>query len=104
VSLGAARRSGLRETLAFLGAVDCRTDRLGGIEYGRFDNMRRIEQAGGLGEGSRLRPAVAADASSFKTRKGRVGGFAETLSEADLAFANRVISEHACPLLAAYRS
>jgi len=95
----------LRETLAFLGAVDLPDPIVSeAIEYGRFDNMRRIEQAGGLGEGSRLRPADAADASSFKTRKGRVGGFAETLSEADLAFANRVISEHACPLLAAYRT
>ena len=95
----------LRETLAFLGAIDL-PDRIvsEAIEYGRFDNMRRMEQAGGLGEGSRLRPADAADASSFKTRKGRVGGFAETLSEADLAFANRVITEHPCPLLAAYRS
>jgi len=95
----------LRETLAFLGATDL-PDRIvtEAIEYGRFDNMRRMEQAGGLGEGSRLRPADAADAGSFKTRKGRVGGFAETLSEADLAYANRVIAEHACPLLAAYQS
>ena len=93
----------LRETLGFLGASDL-PDRLvsEAIEYGRFDNMRRLEQAGGLGEGSRLRPADSADASSFKTRKGKVGGFAETLSEEDLAFANRVIAEHACPLLAAY--
>jgi len=95
----------LRETLAFLGATDL-PDRIvsEAIEYGRFDNMRRLEQAGALGEGSRLRPADAADASSFKTRQGRVGGFAETLSEADLAFANRAIAEHACPLLAAYRN
>jgi hypothetical protein len=95
----------LRETLAFLGATDL-PDRIlaEAIEYGRFDNMRRLEQAGGLGEGSRLRPGDAADASSFKTRKGKVGGFAETLSEQDLAFANRVIAEQGCPLLAAYRS
>ncbi len=94
----------LRETLAFLGATDL-PDRIvsDAIEYGRFDNMRRIEQAGGLGESSRLRPGDAADTSSFKTRQGRVGGFAETLSAADLAFANRVIAEHACPLLAAYQ-
>lgn len=93
----------LRETLAFMGASDL-PDRIvsDAIEYGRFDNMRRIEQAGGLGEGSRLRPGDASDASSFKTRQGKVGGFAETFSAADLAFANRVIAEHACPLLAAY--
>jgi hypothetical protein len=59
---------------------------------------------GGLGEGSRLRPADAADASSFKTRKGKVGGFAETLVPEELAFANRVIAEQDCPLLVAYRS
>jgi hypothetical protein len=94
----------LRETLGFLGAADL-PDRIvsEAIEYGRFDNMRRLEQAGALGEGSRLRPADASDASSFKTRKGQVGGFQEALSAADLAFANRVIAEHPCPLLAAYR-
>ncbi len=94
----------LRETLGFLGATDLPGSIVSeAIEYGRFDNMRRLEQAGGLGEGSRLRPADASDASSFKTRKGEVGGFAKTLSEADLAFANRVLAECDCPLLAAYR-
>jgi hypothetical protein len=94
----------LRETLAFLGATEV-PDAIvsGAIDYGRFDNMRRIEQAGGLGEGSRLRAADPSDPSSFKTRQGRVGGFAETLSKPDLAFANRAIAESACPLLAAYR-
>jgi hypothetical protein len=95
----------LRETLAFMGAGDV-PERVvaDAVEYGRFDNMRRLEQAGGLGEGSRLRAADAADASSYKTRKGKVGGFAETLCEADLAYAKRVMAEHDCALLAAYRS
>jgi hypothetical protein len=95
----------LRETLAFMGAGDLPERSItDAIEYGRFDNMRRMEQAGGLGEGSRLRPGDASDASSYKTRKGKVGGFAETLSAEDLAYANRALAERACPLLAAYRS
>jgi len=95
----------LRETLAFMGATDVPERTISdAIEYGRFDNMRRMEQSGGLGEGSRLRPGDASDASSYKTRKGKVGGFAETLSPEDLAYANRVLAEHACTLLAAYRS
>jgi hypothetical protein len=95
----------LRETLAFMGASDLPERTItDAIEYGRFDNMRRMEQSGGLGEGSRMRPGDASDASSYKTRKGKVGGFAETLSPEDLAYANRVLAEHACPLLAAYRS
>jgi len=94
----------LRETLAFMGATDLPERSItDAIEYGRFDNMRRMEQSGGLGEGSRLRPGDAGDASSYKTRQGKVGGFAETFSAEDLAFANRVIAEHTCPLLAAYR-
>ena len=94
----------LRETLAFMGAGDLPERTLTeAIEYGRFDNMRRMEQSGGLSESSRLRPGDAGDASSYKTRKGKVGGFAETFSPQDLAFANRVLAEHACPLLAAYR-
>ncbi len=94
----------LRETLAFMGASDLPESSItDAIAYGRFDNMRRMEQTGGLGDGSRMRPGDASDASSYKTRKGKVGGFAETLSPEDLAFANRVLAEHACPLLAAYR-
>jgi hypothetical protein len=94
----------LRETLAFLGAGDVpETVLRDAVEYGRFDNMRRIEQAGGLGEGSRLRAADAADASSYKTRQGKVGGWAETLSPEDAAFANRALAASRCPLLAAYR-
>jgi len=95
----------LRETLAFLGASDMPEQIItDAIDYGRFDNMRRLEQSGSLGEGSRMRPGDASDASSYKTRKGKVGGFAETLSPEDLAYSNRVLAEHACPLLAAYRS
>jgi hypothetical protein len=95
----------LRETLAFLGESELPDPIVSdAIEYGRFDNMRKLEQAGGLGEGTRLRPGDARDASSFKTRQGKVGGFAQTLSAADLDFANQVIARSACPLLAAYRS
>jgi hypothetical protein len=95
----------LRETLAFLGATGVPERVVSeAIEFSRFDNMRRLEQAGGVGEGTRLRAADAQDASSFKTRKGQVGGFAQTLSPADLEFVNRVMAESTCPLLAAYRS
>jgi hypothetical protein len=94
----------LRETLAFLGAGDV-PERIvaDAVDYGRFDNMRRLEQAGGVGAGTRMRPGDSADASSFKTRKGKVGGFAETLSPEDLAFVNGVMVRTPCPLLAAYR-
>jgi hypothetical protein len=103
--LHAAPAKVLRETLAFLGADDVPEAILSeAVDYGRFDNMRRMEQAGGLGEGSRLRPGDAADASSYKTRQGKVGGFAGTLSPEDLAFVNRVMAATTCPLLAAYRS
>jgi hypothetical protein len=95
----------LRETLAFMGASDLPERSIAdAVEYARFDNMRRLEQSGGLGAGSRLRPGDASDASSYKTRQGKVGGFAETLGAEDLAYANRVLGEHAIPLLAGYRS
>jgi hypothetical protein len=95
----------LHETLAFLGESEL-PERIisDAIEYGRFDNMRKLEQAGGLDESSRLRPGDARDASSFKTRQGKVGGFAQTLSAEDLAFANQAIARSGCALLAAYRT
>jgi hypothetical protein len=95
----------LREALAFLGASDVDegivTD---AVEFSRFENMRRMELAGGVSRDTRLRPADVGDPDSYKTRRGKVGGYADALSQADLRFANRVIAERDSPLLAAYRS
>jgi hypothetical protein len=53
-------------------------------EYARFERMRRMEEKNQLGSTS-LRPADAGDPESFKTRKGKVGGYVEYLSDEETA-------------------
>lgn len=74
------------------------------IELSSFDNMRRLEAGTQGAQGSELvadtglarealRPADAADPDSFKVRRGKVGGYADYLNGADLAFLNRALSK-----------
>lgn len=44
------------------------------VEFAAFDNLRRREAEGFFGT-SRLQPGDAADADSFKVRRGKVGGY-----------------------------
>ena len=55
------------------------------VDYGRFDNMRHLEQQNGL-NAERLQPGDPADPESYKTRRGQVGGYVDYLSDADLAY------------------
>ena len=83
----------LRSTFDFAGVKDISNESLAtAIEFGRFDNMRELERSGTLGSG-RLSPIDSNDESSYKTRKGEVGGFVEHFSEDDLAYANSLIKE-----------
>jgi len=55
-----------------------------------FENMQRLEAAGGLGE--RLEPTDSSDAESFKVRRGEIGGHNAYLSDEDLAYANATMA------------
>lgn len=69
------------------------------IELSSFENMRKLEKRGVGAEGNRLlvragldrdalRPADEADTDSFKTRRGKVGGYVDYLSAEDIAYLN----------------
>ena len=83
----------LRGIFDFAGVKDISTENItSAIEFGRFDNMRELEKSDALGS-DRLRPVDSNDESTYKTRKGEVGGFVEHFSEDDLAYANSLIKE-----------
>ena len=83
----------LRGIFDFAGVKDISTENItAAIEFGRFDNMRELEKSDALGS-DRLRPVDSNDESTYKTRKGEVGGFVEHFSEEDLAYANSLIKE-----------
>ncbi len=72
------------------------------IEYSRFDNMRKLEAAAALGAHDRLKPGDAGDIESYKTRKGKVGGYREYLSAEDIAWMNDRIATQLSPFYADY--
>ena len=75
----------------FAGVADISNDSItAAIEFGQFDHMRELEKSDALGS-DRLRPIDPNDESSYKTRKGEVGGFVEHFSEDDLVYADSLI-------------
>jgi hypothetical protein len=92
----------LERVLRVIGRVPPRASLERAVEFSRFDNMRKLERQGGVGALDRLRPADAADAESYKTRKGKVGGFREYLSEEDIEYMNARITERLSPFYASY--
>ena len=62
------------------------------VRFGAFDNMRKMEASDVLGS-SRLRPGRAGVEASYKTRKGKVGGYREHLSEEDVRYIDDRIAD-----------
>lgn len=81
----------LTKVLSFMGEKDIDKSILKSvIKYGRFDNMKKIEQQGKINS-SVLTPGNIADNNSFKARKGIVGGYINELSTADIDFIDNTI-------------
>jgi hypothetical protein len=71
------------------------------IEFGRFDNMKKLEATGHF-KRQVLTPGNAKDGESFKVRRGKVGGYADYLSPDDCQYLTQVIADAHCPLLDPY--
>jgi hypothetical protein len=60
------------------------------VTVSSFDNMHAREARGEF-DSSRLTPRDSTDPESYKTRRGRVGGFVDYLSPADIEYLNQYI-------------
>jgi hypothetical protein len=69
------------------------------VEFSRFEKMRKLEASGAF-RGAEMKPADQRDPESFKTRKGKVGGYREYLNDEDVRFIDRAIEQMGCPFLA----
>ena len=67
-----------------------------------FEAMRRMELSGAVPH-VRLQPGDASDPESYKVRRGKVGGYTDTLSPADCAFIDKYIYDHLDEGFARYR-
>jgi len=53
------------------------------VRFGRFDNMQQMERDGRFGT-YRLRPRTPGELDSFKVRRGKVGGYVDYLTQAQV--------------------
>lgn len=89
----------LRRVLELMGVAPVREDLLAAaVEFGRFDNMRRLEERDAFGTHA-LRPGDPNDPRSYKTRKGIVGDHKNEIPPDDLAWMNAYIAAHVPPEL-----
>ena len=92
----------LRKAVEFLGIKDVSDDTIhAAVDDCRFDNMRKLEASNALGS-KRLAPRNAADESTYKTREGRVGGYASHLEPAEVTYIDQLIAERLDPLYSRY--
>ncbi len=64
------------------------------VLFASFDKMRKKEKEGSFNE-SILKPGKANSEESFKTRKGKVGGYKDYLSDSDIVYIQKKIKEEA---------
>jgi hypothetical protein len=65
------------------------------VRFARFENMRKLERSGSVS--SRLQAADPNDTESYKTRKGKVGGYSDYLSAQDIEWINGKIRNELDP-------
>jgi len=87
----------LRRVMGFLGvqSIDEQAVR-DAVAFSRFDNMKAMSEKS-EGDAGRLAAADPNDPESRKIRKGRVGGFAEYLSDEQIDWLNRRIADELSP-------
>src|SRR5262245_59524710 len=88
----------LKRVLRFAGleeVVDAHVEEA--VGFASFESMRAMETADALGTG-RLRARDPEDPESFKTRKGKVGGYTDYLSAEEIAWMERKIRATLDPL------
>ena len=78
----------LRSALDFLEAAPVRDDVLrSAVEFGRFENMQRLEREATFdAHNKRLVARHPDDPNSYKTRKGEVGGYRDYLAAEEIAY------------------
>lgn len=88
----------LYRVLRFVGLPEIDEGRIhAAVSFGTFDNMRQLEEAGRY-DASLLRPGVAGDVRSYKTRKGHIGGYRDELGPADIAYIEDYVERHLDPV------
>lgn len=83
----------LIKVLEFIGETEINEDIVNqSVDYCCFENLRRLEVQNRF-QKSALRVTSPEDIESYKTRKGKVGGYTDYLSEEDQAFVDELVKK-----------
>ena len=98
--LRAGTRPELARILAFLGQHPSEAELADACDYASIDNMRRIEMenANRSGANARLKPGDAGDPSSFKVRRGKIGGWRDYVTEEQAGEIDAMVQENLSPV------
>ena len=89
----------LSEIVAFIGTPGSDEEIREAVAFASFDNMRKMEANSTFWlSGGRMRPRDRSNPQSFKTRRGKVGGYRDYFDEAEIAEIDRMIAGQLSPV------
>jgi hypothetical protein len=89
----------LGEILAFIGTPGATDEIRGAVEFASFENMRKMESNSTFWlSGGRMRPRDRKNPQSFKTRRGKVGGYRDYFDDGEIAEIDRLIADQLSPV------
>ena len=92
----------LRSLIDFIGVPDIPENVVANaVEFSSFENMKKMEMSNYF-QMTMMKPADPANESSYKVRRGKVGGYVDYLSEEDVEFIDRIVSEMGHPFVKSY--
>jgi hypothetical protein len=68
------------------------------VDWGSFDNLRQLEAQGTFSQGG-MKLRNASDASTFKVRRGKVGGYREDFNPEQVAELEQLVRQNIAPEL-----
>jgi hypothetical protein len=75
----------LQRILAFLGAEASLAEAEEAVAFARYENMKKLEADGAFGRHDRrINPGDQANPQSFKTRRGKVGGYRDYFTDEEV--------------------
>jgi Sulfotransferase domain len=89
----------LGQILAFIGTPGAEDEIREAAAFASFENMRKMEANSTFWlSGGRMRPRDRANPRSFKTRRGKVGGYRDYFDDDEIALIDRLVAEQLSPV------
>jgi hypothetical protein len=89
----------LGEILAFVGTPGTEDEIREAVAFASFENMRKMEANSTFWlSGGRMRPRDRKNPQSFKTRRGKVGGYRDYFDDGEIAEIDRLVEEQLSPV------